>query len=107
MALLNVFATVAAVNAIVDVGASEAAGMVVLQPALGLSTAYRVGEDVWGSHTVTRAVLVFVTGSTEQLNCFGPDASGKLVNIGLLDAGWQLLQGDIGSEDGHARRLPR
>jgi len=103
MALLNIFATVALVNAIVDPDVTEDAGMVILEPSLGFATAYGIGEPVWNSRAFSRSILVFVTGSTDTLECFGPDANDELVSLGTLDAGWTLLQGDLGSSGGAAR----
>lgn len=100
MALVVPQSTVTAVNALTP--ASETNGVALLVPPLGFATAYGIGEPVWNSRAFSRAFLIFVTGAP-ALECFGPDANGELVSLGTLDAGWTLLQGDLGSSGGAAR----
>ena len=102
---MNTFATVALLNS--AGGAAQVNGMALLEPVLGFSTAYSVGEEVWAGRTYSRSILTFVTSSTDTFECFGPDAEGNLVSLGTLNAGWVLTFGDLGSASGAARIYPK
>lgn len=98
MALLVDFATVALVNA--ETPSTHINGKLTLTPTLGFGTGYAVGEDVWGALGTDFVELTFISSSTAQVECFGPDANGKLVSLGTLDAGWIVTIGNAGSGSG-------
>lgn len=105
MALLTNFTTVAGVNAQDETALVN--GKCTLTPALGFGTAYAVGEDVWGGFSSKFVELTFnaaAEAAGEQVECFGPDANGKLVSLGTLDAGWIVTYGNAGSDKGATSR---
>lgn len=100
-------------TAVAGISAASAAlednGSLIFQPPRGFGVAYGIGEDVWEgeANKASYALLTFVSTIATNLEAFGPDINGKLESLGMLGAGWVVTSGDIGSKDGHVRRLPR
>ena len=85
--------------------ASYEGGQVMLRPANGFGTAYAVGETVWGSLAPSPfAILAYNAAITGTIECFGPDDNGKLESLGTLPAGWVVVYGNVGSDEGASSR---
>ncbi len=104
----TVVVTTTAIGDIPTDAASVANGMLILQPPLGFGTAYGIGEPVWGE-TTSYAVLMYVSSldvAGNEVEAFGPDASGNLVSLGEITPGWIPIYGDLGNDKGVARDIP-